>query len=125
MCGDFFRNQSNLAYHLATKTHYRERLLEEFGANGSTCPKCNKVLKSQKELFKHLASVHKVVFTYYKEEMQERGLEEKGQLERKRGQSYNSWFGAPGAPGAPRAPGAPGAPEEPQMVSCRWIDNVG
>ena len=84
MCGDFFKNQSSFAYHLATKTHYRERLLEEFGANGSTCPKCKKVLNSQKELFKHLASVHKVVFTYYSEEMKERGLEENEQLERRR-----------------------------------------
>ena len=84
LCGDFFKNQSSFAYHLATKTHYRERLLEEFGANGSTCPKCKKVLNSQKELFKHLASVHKVVFTYYSEEMKERGLEENEQLERRR-----------------------------------------
>ena len=77
MCGDFFRNRSNLAYHLATKVHYRERLLKEFGANGSTCPNCEKVLSSQKELLKHLAAVHKEVFTYYREEIQERGLVEK------------------------------------------------
>ena len=77
LCGAFFKNQSNLAYHLATKNHYRERLLKEFGANGSTCPKCEKVLKSQKELLKHLAAVHKEVFTYYREELQGRGLNEK------------------------------------------------
>lgn len=77
LCGHFFKNQSNLAYHLATKNHYKERLLKEFGANGSTCPNCEKVLSSQKELLKHLAAVHKEVFTYYREEIQERGLVEK------------------------------------------------
>ena len=77
MCAAFFKNQSNLAYHLATKNHYRDRLLNEFGANGSTCSKCEKVLKSQKELLKHLAAVHKEVFTYYREEMQGKALKEK------------------------------------------------
>ena len=77
LCGAFFKNQSNLAYHLATKNHYKERLLKEFGANGSTCPNCGKVLSSQKELLKHLAAVHKEVFTYYREEIQKRGLVEK------------------------------------------------
>ena len=77
LCGTFFKSQSNLAHHLATKNHYRDRLLNEFGANGSTCPKCEKVLKSQKELLKHLAAVHKEVFTYYREEMQGKALNEK------------------------------------------------
>ena len=96
MCGAFFKNQSNLAYHLATKNHYRERLLKEFGANGSTCPKCEKVLKSQKELLKHLAAVHKEVFTYYRKELQGRGLNEKEDQEltsrRNLGESIESGY---------------------------------
>ena len=90
MCGDFFKNRSNLAYHLATKVHYRERLLKEFGANGSTCPKCEKVLKSQKELFKHLAAVHKEVFTYYMEDLKERGLNEEPARKGDLGESIES-----------------------------------
>ena len=77
LCGEFFKNKSSLAHHLATKAHYRERLLEEFGANGSTCPKCGKVMKTQKGFLEHLASVHKLVFSYYFEDVEKAGSKER------------------------------------------------
>ena len=42
-----------------------------------------------------------------------------------RGQSYNSWFGAPGAPGAPGASGAPGAPGAPNTLKMGVLGAPG